>query len=350
MPLDSMPIARRLVVALVALAASEAAAAAPPPTMEATLATVRLGPAGLAVSPRSPTLATAERDRVVLRELSTLAERRAIIGPKTSRILSIAFAAKRPVLAVAYHGYPAGPETTSIKLFDVATGRKVRALDVAWNHANSLAFTGDDRVLTVGTDVSLWRPFAGAVEDLELRVDKDGGQRGTISADGTWIAVLGHEPPIVHTSEPDGTRAYLTGKAPELRVYRAGKLVERRSAVMNLVTLAFSSDGGRLLLAGRGGGGSPGPTTKGVALFAVPSFKRVAHRDEHDVSAAAWSMDDSLVVAATTDGSVRVLRGHDLSQVQELPNQGAVQQLALSADARRVVVYGADQGLRVWKR
>lgn len=145
----------------------------------------------------------------------------------TSRISAQALAPDGQTLVIGtWHN-----TTTQVHVWDLSHPSQPRhryRLDERWVPTSAICFTHDGKqLITDLPKIRFWDLETGAL----LRTFPDEETQGChVSPDGRWLAARYH-PPVMHTSQPDGSRGYFTGNAHAV-VWdlRARKPVGRRVA------------------------------------------------------------------------------------------------------------------------
>ncbi len=286
-----------LAAGLLLLSAQWAAAQAPapgkkspPPATVLTLTGHTNGVFHVAYSPDGKLLATASKDRTVrLWDAATGKEVRALKG-HTADVYSSAFSPGGKLLASA-------SEDKTIRLWDVASGKALHVLSGHGGDVYGLAFSPDGKVLASSggdSDVRLWDVASGK----GLRALKGHGHRVctvAFSPDGRWLASAG--------SQPGGGAGPTGPPGGDVKVW---DVVAGREALTlstggkGVVTVAFSPDGKRVagscldrtvrlweLATGREVLALPGHTLDIYALAFSPDGRRLAS------GSGAWNADQA---------------------------------------------------------
>jgi WD40 repeat protein len=247
---------------------------------------------------------------------------------------SLAFAPDGKTLATT-----AGP---AIRLWDVATGKEIfpaplrdttahrsSVYEIRWPAGNTLFTLGQDRT------VLAWDPASGRARGRAVPLGPKGvywSRVVTLSPDGKVVAQTGFTlpdykaDPVIHLWDA------ATGK--ELRALAGHK--ERVRG------LRFGPDGNRLA--------SVGPD--GIRLWDVAAGKQLHHLPRHQGErfvALAFSPDGKQLASAGSDG---ILRLWDAATGKELRQHNAqltsVHYLAFAPDGRWLAAVGDDQSIRFW--
>jgi WD40 repeat protein len=293
----------------------------------------------LALSPSGRFLALAYLYGVEVLDLDARVRRFRAQRPE-AMVGAVAFSPDERRVAVGF--IPAsniGGGEASVRLYDVESGREARRLDDKWVHAESLAFSTEGAsVHLAGHCLCLWSAATGK---LERKLEAPNDLRyASFSADGR-VAIGVGVPPISHTSEPDGTRAYFSSPR-RLLVWDADATGPRKLLDPgNAERFVLSPDGARVLLTR----GQP----PGVEVRALDDGRVLAARPE-PARAAALSPDGRVGAVSGRDGRIVLVSWPDLHETGTLSGHGSndVHGLALSRDASRVVSATADEIL-VWE-
>jgi WD40 repeat protein len=221
-----------------------------------------------------------------------------------------------------------GPNASTIRLWDVRTGHKLRNLDGHSHNVYSVAFSADGkRVLSCSEDrtVRLWNAETGK----ELK------------------RLEGHGAPVYDVVfSPDGKRA-LSGSADKtVRLWdlESGKeLLKLGGHNAGVPRVAFSPDGRRAL----SGGHHPDPR---IFLWNLETGALLKTLDGHASHAhgVAFSPDGERAVSCSFDGTIRLWDLETGKQIEEIKGRQEMPALALSRDGSRLVTAGFDQTVRLW--
>ncbi|HEY2466576.1 MAG TPA: TIR domain-containing protein [Terracidiphilus sp.] len=255
--------------------------------------------------------------------------------------------------------------TTTVKIWDVISGREVRTFG---DHASSVfavAYSPDgSKLVTASIDKTarLWDPatgkrlfvFRGHTGLITCAAfSNDGDQIVTGAEDGTarvWsVNVPSERPPLVgHTAgvndvafSPDGNRIATASDDNTARIWLASTGRELRAFKINgfVNAISFSPDGKRLAVAGSDGTGRVFDAVSGAELSSL-----TGHRDE--VKSIVYSHDGKRIATGSSDGTARIWdasSGKALTQITS--RSGKVFSVDLNRDGKRVAIaIYADRG------
>lgn len=276
----------------------------------------------IAFSPDGKTLVSASWDRTVrLWDVATGKEMRAFIGHQ-AQVECVAFSPDGKQIASA------GWDRT-LRLWDVATGKEIRQIGEHPDGILAIAFSPDGQTLASGNQdqknqsgtLHLWDVATGH------RVHRLLGHLGPVSA----IAFA-----------PDGKTLVSGGIDQTLRFWdvasgKEQRRIERLGGQQNWVfSLAFSPDG-RLLAAGS--------ADKLVRLWETTGLKELrrysAHQDK--VRSVAFSPDGRTLMSGSIDRTIRLWElasGKERGLIQ--PHRGGVRAVAFSPDGRTIASGSSD--------
>jgi WD40 repeat protein len=241
-----------------------------------------------------------------------------------------------PVLAVAFSpdgrlalsGTAGGPNASTIRLWDVRTGNKLRNLDGHRHNVHAVAFSLDGkRVLSCSADntVRLWNAETG--KELK-RLDGHSAQVNEV------------------VFSPDGKRALTGGADKSVRLWdlESGKeLLKLGGHNTSVPRVAFSPDGRRAL----SGGHHP---DQRICLWNLETGTLLKTLEGHagHVHGVAFLPDGERAVSCSFDGTIRLWDLDSGKQIEEIKGPREMHALALSSDGRRLVTAAFDQTVRLW--
>jgi WD40 repeat protein len=241
-----------------------------------------------------------------------------------------------PVHAVAFSpdgglavsGTAGGPNASTIRLWDVRTGHKLRNLEGHGHNVHAVAFSPDGkRILSCSADntVRLWNVETGK----ELK------------------RLAGHGAPLADVAfSPDGKRALGGSADTTVRLWdlASGKeLVHLRGHKTGVRCVAFSPDGRRAL----SGGHHPDPRICLWNLETGALLKTLEGHASH-VLGVAFLPDGQRAVSCAFDGTIRLWDLDSGKQIEEIKGPREMHALALPPDGRRLVTAAFDQTVRLW--
>jgi WD40 repeat protein len=285
---------------------------------------------------------------------------------------SLAFSPDGRVLASGSDDTESDP---TVKLWDPATGRGIRAWSGGPGTVTSLAFSPDGRALASGHlesrgNVRIWDPATGRqLATLAGHTDRvrsvafapDGRLLASAGADGTvrlWDVasrrerevLTGHADTIHAIAfSPDGQTLASAGNDGDIRLWdrRSGDGPSSLAGVLhnrtNLMAVAFAPDGRTLAAA---------DTLGSITVWAVEGSAplRMIHGDGDEVRQLAFSPDGTALAAAGIRGLIRLwdpVTGQELLSLP--PHRAQVNGLAFSPDGSILASAAHDGSVRLWR-
>jgi WD40 repeat protein/serine/threonine protein kinase len=284
---------------------------------------------------------------------------------------SVAFAPGGRIVATGSDDSKPDP---TVKLWDPATGRLIRAWAGGEGTVSSLAFAPDGRVLASGHlasrgNVRIWDAATGwLLATLEGHTDRvravafstDGRLLASASSDGTvrlWDAasrrqrdVLTGHGDTVHAVafSPDGRVLASAGNEGDLRLWDLRpdgstspcRTLHNRT---NLLALAYSPDG-RLIAAA--------DTLGSIAVWdlATATPLRLIHGDGDELRQLAFAPDGTALAAAGIEGTIRLwdpITGQELMSLSA--HRAQINGLAFSPDDSILASAAHDGSVRLWR-
>jgi WD40 repeat protein/serine/threonine protein kinase len=212
----------------------------------------------------------------------------------------------------------------SVRIFDVASGRRLRVLDGHHGVVRCLAWRADGRWLASGSEdgtVKVWDPATG---ELHASFTTEGEQRATACAfSGDTLAVgtgsgqvmliatdagtsetLGHHADWARALQFDGTGTRLVTASADrtVRVWDVParkQLAELHGAGDALIAVALSPDGKEVVASGRDARAYVWDVASGALRLSLAGHKGVVWHVE-------YSRDGSRIVTSADDGSARI--------------------------------------------
>jgi parallel beta-helix repeat protein len=261
----------------------------------------------------------------------------------TGSVSSVAFSPDGRLLASGSRW----PDTT-IKLWDVASGRLVRTLEGHTGNVTSVAFSPDGRLLASG---SCGRFALGCVQgEIKLWDVASGRLVRTLSGHTDWVLSVAFS--------PDGRLLASSGswdRTIKLWDVATGREVRTLSGHTSGVTsVAFSPDG-RLLASGSCGQ----PLTQfpwcaqgEIRLWDVASGSEVRTLTGHtgSVNSVAFSPDGRLLASGSGDETIKLWDVASGSLVRTLTGHtGSVNSVAFSPDGRLLASGSWDYTIKLWE-
>ena len=330
-------------------------------------------------------LVTSNGDKTVqLRDLSAAAQTSAAVGSTTTGATAGATAAAASGATRVFESYSTGVYSVAfspdrrwlatgnkdktIRVWEVATGRRVRTLTGHTGWVTSLAFSPDSRWLasaSLSGAVKLWdnetgreaRTLAGHTESVNsVAFSPDGHWLATASGDSTvklWDVSTGQTLRTLsgHTAEvnavafsPDGKLIASGGADNSVRLWDAatGQTARELKEPSEVFSLAFSPDGGTLAAAFKDGS---------VKLFDAATWAEARTLKGHagGVRGVAFSPDGHRLATVSADASARLWDAATGAELSHLTGHtDAVNGVAFSPDGAWLTTASEDGSARVW--
>jgi WD40 repeat protein len=253
---------------------------------------------------------------------------------------------------------------TTVRLYDVASGRQLQIFQPPDERIFDAGFIPDGKILSIGAEgvLRMWDPDSGA-ELAEVRAHDANGHGLDVSSDGRLLMTTGREPaarlwelpslrPAGVLSEgdaivtrarfsPDGRSIGMTSADGTLRVWDlASRKVTWtvRASSQNIFDLRFTPDGKRILLA---------DWNDEAHLFDVGAAGSVAAAP-CEVDAIAYCRQGQLAVGCN-DGTIRIVdatSGDERTRFKA--HEGTIEAIACAPDGTEIVSGGEDRQVGVW--
>ena len=334
---------------------------------------------GVSFSPDGKTLASASGDTTVkLWDVETGKELKTLKGHQAD-VFSVGYSPDGKNLASA-------SGDTTVKLWDVVTGKELKTLkghqDMVFGVSFSpdghqdmvfgVSFSPDGKTLASAsrdTTVKLWDVGTGKeLKTLEgyqntvfgVSFSPDGKTLASASLDKTvriWEVINSKEPPISqplrgHEDQvwavafsPDGKQIVSGGRDSTLRIWdgNTGKATKTLQGHTGSVrALAYSPDGKYIV---------SGSSDKTLRLWDAETGKAIRTLPAHtgEVNSVAFSPDGKRIVSGSDDKTLRIWDAETGKAIRTLSGHtGAVISVAFSPDGKRIVSGSTDKTLRIW--
>jgi len=314
-------------------------------------------------------VATSNGDKTVqLRDLTRPAEAPRVFRSYSTGVYTTAFSPDRRWFAT-------GGKDRTVRVWEVATGRKVRTLSGHTGWVTQIAFSPDSRLLASAShsgQVKLWdadsgrelpMPPAGHSESVNsVAFSPDSKLLATGGSDGVvklWDVEKGRVMPHLtgHTAEvnavafaPDGATLASGGADGTVRLWdvAGGRQLAELNEGGEVFGLAYSPGPGRVVAAGLKGGAVVLHT---MAADGKPSAEAPRRVTAHGaaVRALAFSPDGRTLATAASDGSARIGdAGTGAEMVRLAGHTDAVNGLSFSPDGRWIATGSEDGSTRIW--
>ena len=215
----------------------------------------------------------------------------------------------------------------TVRLWEVATGREVRALTGHTRGVKAVAFSRDGRSLVTGAldnTIRFWDVTAGRET---RRLDRSGSVSAlALSDDGRFLAAGNMEKTILlwNIATTDEPRT-LTGHPGFIS------------------TLVFSPDGNSL---------ASGSADGTIKLWDVASGRSIQSLTGHTdrVRSLAFSSDNQLLASSSDDGKVKIWKAKEGREQRTLTSKGKkILAIAFTGQDQQLVAGGSDQVIKTWE-
>ena len=255
-----------------------------------------------------------------------------------------------------------------LELWEVDTGKRVRAISIASSRMFAVAFRPDGKQLaaactdgsvflydaTTGDTTGSLRGHTGAVYDVAY--SPDGSRIMTCGQDETvrvWSSASGQAIHVLHGHDsfvravaisPDGTRIASASEDNGVRIWDAvtGKEIGRlRGHSRFVTTVAFSPDGRRIASASEDG--------------TVKTWNSAANEPPITLPHASWvpslafSPQGPTLATGCRDGVIRLWDCVTFQQIRAIDERSQpITGIAISPDGKRIAATGSDGYVRLW--
>jgi WD40 repeat protein len=265
-------------------------------------------------------LATSNGDKTVqLRDLSTKKADVRVFESYSSGVYATGFSADKRWFAT-------GGKDKTVRIWEVATGRRVRALLGHTGWVTGLAFSPDSRLLASAS-------FSGAVKLWE---NETGRELRTLEGHTESVNAVAFSPDDKQLATASGD---MTVRIWDTETGQTKRTLSGHTAEVNAV--AFSSDGKTI---------ASGSADKTVKLWDATTGQQTRElQSQAEVFGVAFSPDGKLIAVSSKDGAVKLYDASTGAESRALAGHtGSVRAVAFSPDGKRLATASADGSARVW--
>jgi len=224
-----------------------------------------------------------------------------------------------------------GSSDTTIKLWEISTGKEIRTLHGHSSFVNSVAFSPDGKyALSGGGDktVKLWEVSTG--KELRTLVGHPGDVKSvTFSPDGRYALSAGYDTTIKLWKVPSGV---------EIRTFEKKKYYS-----YSVTTVAFSPDG-RYILAGENNGS--------IRLWEASTGRELKTLTEGEresiITSIAFSPDGRYALSGSFDKTVRLWEISTGRELRTFQKNEKVNSVAFSHDGK-YAISGGNETIKLWE-